>query len=120
VGIHSGGAYNQPTGPSTAGTIGQEAFHDALRSAFRQLSLSNTPHEYIQSLLWVVADVIWDGDLAAAGVPSPVWGAPLQLWFRVPAGARQGGLTLIDLSNRQRANRDAIDADFNAARSSLG
>jgi hypothetical protein len=120
VGIHSGGAYNQPTGPSTAGTIGQEAFHDALRSAFRQLSLSNTPHEYIQSLLWVVADVIWDGDLAAAGVPSPVWGAPLQLWFRVPAGARQGGLTLIDLSNRQRANIDAIDADFNAARSSLG
>ena len=119
VGLHSGTAYNAPTGNSGVGLIGQEDFHNALRAAFRGLPLT-TPNDYIQSLKWVVADRIWDGDLAGSGVPSPVWGAPLAVWFRVPGAARQAGLTLIDLSTRQQDNINVIEADFEAARAALG
>jgi len=119
VGLHSGAGYNAPTGNSGVGLIGQEDFHNALRAAFRALPLT-TPNDYIQSLKWVVADHIWDGDLASSGVPSPVWGAPLAVWFRVPGAARQAGLTLVDLSTRQQDNINVIEADFEAARGALG
>ena len=119
VGIHSGAAFNAPTGNSGAGMIGQADFHAALRAEFTRVPLT-TPLDYIQSLLWVVAGVIWDGDLAGTGVPSPVWGAPLAIWFQVPGAARQSGLTLIDLAARQQENINVIDADFNNARATLG
>jgi hypothetical protein len=119
VGMHVGSAINPNTENSGGGTIGTKAFHDALRTAFRAAELT-TPTDYIQSLLWVVADVLWDGELTSTNVPPPVWDEPIDLWFTINGPIRSVGMTLRMLAERQVENIDIIDQDFNRARANLG
>ena len=99
--------------------MGQQGFHDALRDEFRRYPLT-TPTNYIQSLLWVVADQIWDGQLASTAVPEPVWDQPIGYWFRLVGGAaRVSSITLRDLAALQEANIVQIDNDFTNARNRL-
>lgn len=119
AGLHSGAAYRDETGNRGAGLMGQQGFHDALRDEFRRYPLT-TPTNYIQSLLWVVADQIWDGQLASTAVPEPVWDQPIGYWFRLVGGAaRVSSITLRDLAALQEANIVQIDNDFTNARNRL-
>lgn len=97
--------------------MGQGPFHDALRGHFAAVPLSS-PTDYIQSLLFVVADHIWDGDLSASNVPPSAWDDPMDWWFRTTMG-RLTGVTLRMMSQRQEQNIEIIDADFNNARAHL-
>ncbi|MFF1509273.1 hypothetical protein [Streptomyces sp. NPDC058326] len=117
VRVHSGGGsvVGEPKRP--AGTVGQAAFHDALRERARvAFGDRHSPREFVAALRAALrSHFVWDG----SGIPPERLNEPIGIAIRVTGRGRVENLMYGDLAEIQRAVIQEIEAFFDAITQAL-
>src|SRR5680860_693752 len=119
ISTHVGAAATDAAGRRGAGLVGQDTFHEALRSEF-SAEPRGEPAAFIDSLHTRVKALLWTPDLSKTGVPAGQWNLPIGVYFRIARGAPlDQSMTWERLRDRQVENISQIDRDFDDARNNL-
>lgn len=114
---HVGSFSKDERGRHSAGTAQSKAFHDWLRSLYREHRNAG-PYAFAIAVMTDIDKQVWNGN--PAGIPAERLNDPIGVWYRLEGVGRVSDLTFSDIAAVQGGNYIDIIRDFERALNAVG